>query len=409
MASLDLTAMSAALKEYYHGQKVLDMVYKKNPFFAMVKKNTKCGGKNIPVPLQYGVSQGRSAVFATAQANQTAAKLAEFVLTRASDYSIATIDNQTMEASGDDAEAFISASKLFIDSAYKSIVLSQASKLMRTGTGSIGQVNSAGLSTGVITLASAVQAVQFEVGMTLTAHATDGATARATLGYVIAVDRSVGTVTVSATSLVGAAGTPAGWIAGDYLCVQGDVNAALVGVGGWLPTVRPVHAENFFNVDRSVDPTRLAGVYYDGTNYSIEEAFIDGSNLAAENGGSPNKCFTNYRTYSALVKALGSKVEYVDLETDVNIAFRGIRIHGDDGEIMVIPDRNVPALTAFMLDMDSWCLDSVGEVPHIVTYGKEGLEMLRVANADSAELRLAAYDQLECNAPAWNANITTGA
>ena len=225
----------------------------------------------------------------------------------------------------------------------------------------------------------------------------------------IAVDRSAGTVTFSATSLVGAAGTPASWVAGDYICVQGDVNNNFVGVGGWIPVVRPVAAENFFNVDRSVDPTRLAGVYYDGSTASIEEAYIDASNLCAENGGSPGKCFTNYRTYSALVKALGSKVEYIDLETDVNIAFRGIRIHGDDGEIMVIPDRNCPALTAHMLDMDTWCLDSVGEVPHIVTYGKEGLEMLRVANADSAEMRLAAYDQLECNAPAWNATVTLGA
>ena len=60
----------------------------------------------IPVPLQYGVSQGRSAVFATAQTNQTAASLAEFMLTRVSDYSVATIDNHTLEATQDDAEAF---------------------------------------------------------------------------------------------------------------------------------------------------------------------------------------------------------------------------------------------------------------------------------------------------------------
>ena len=45
MANLDITAMSAALKEYYHGQKVTDLVFKKNPFFAMVKIR----GRN-PVP-----------------------------------------------------------------------------------------------------------------------------------------------------------------------------------------------------------------------------------------------------------------------------------------------------------------------------------------------------------------------
>jgi hypothetical protein len=52
-----------------------NLVYKNNPFMAMIKKNTDFGGKYKPVPIQVGVSQGRSAVFATAQANQTAASL----------------------------------------------------------------------------------------------------------------------------------------------------------------------------------------------------------------------------------------------------------------------------------------------------------------------------------------------
>ena len=410
MANFDLTAANAALKEYYHGQKVIDLVFKKNPLFAMVKKDTKAGGKVIPVPLQYGVSQGRSGDFATAQKNQTAAQLGEFMLTRKSDYSVATIDNQTMEATQDDAEAFIKASKVFIDAAYKTIVLSAASKLYRAGTGTIGQV--AAIASGVITLSDPSTANQFEVNMSLVASQYDGTSAPGTLtavGYVIAVDTIAGTITVAQT-MGGSAANPTTWgTSYPYLSVQGDVNAAISGLASWIPMSRPTSTDNFYGVNRSAHPTRLAGIAQNFNDRSIEEAVIDIANLQCEQGGSPNKFFTNYRSYGALVKALGTKVQYVDLETDVGIGFRGVRLNGDDGEIDVIPDRNCQGFTGFCLDMETWTLRSVGDVPHIITYGKEGLEMLRVSNQDAAEVRIAYYGNLECNAPGWNAQVTLGA
>ncbi len=43
--NLDLTAMSAALKQLYTDQVVNNMVYSDNPFWAMLKKNEDFGGK----------------------------------------------------------------------------------------------------------------------------------------------------------------------------------------------------------------------------------------------------------------------------------------------------------------------------------------------------------------------------
>lgn len=403
MANLDTTAMSAALKEYYHGQKVIDMTFKKNPFMAMVKKDTKAGGKVIPVPIQYGSSQGSSADFATAQANQTAALLAEFMLTRKSDYSIATITNEMIEATKGDAMAFINASTLHIDAAYKRIVLSAASALYRSGTGSIGQIATGGITGGAVTFADATQALQFERGMALKASSADGSgTVRGGTGYVLSVDRSAGTMNVSATRDNATGDLPTGWAAGDFLCVQGNYNAMMSGLGAWLPIVRPTIGSSFYGVDRGQDPDRLAGVYHDGSSDPIEEALVDIASKCAERGGSPGKIFTSYASYRALVKALGAKVQYQDLESDAGVGFRGIVIHGNDNELVVLPDRNCPGNLAYALDMDTWCLRSVGEVPHIVTYGKEGLEILRVSNSDAAEVRIAYYANLECNAPGFN-------
>lgn len=400
---LDLVAMNAALKELYDGQVVENLVYADNPFLAMVPKSTDFGGKYKPIPIITGASQGRSATFSSAQTNQSAVQIESFLLTRTQDYSIATIDNQTMLASRTDKMAFLEGSKVVIDGAIRSCTNSLASALFRSGTGSIGVIGA--LAAGVIQLASPEDVVQFEVNMTLQSNPTDGGVPNAALGYVIAVNRSSGQVTVSAT-LGGPAASPAGWAPGDFLLVEGDNNLKIKGLAAWLPTTTP-SAAPFFGVDRSVDPTRLAGVRYDGSAQSIEEALIDASSLLAREGGKPDVCIMTFASYSALEKALGSKVTYVDLKgdaRDARIAFRGILVSGANSQIKCFPDRNCTQQTGYLLQMDTWKLECLGDAPQILRYG-DGLEMLRVYNADAGEVRIGYYAQLRTNAPGWNATV----
>ena len=63
----DLTAANAALKELYAGQEVKNLVYKTNPFMALVPKDTEFEGEYKPIPVIIGASQGRSSTFANAQ------------------------------------------------------------------------------------------------------------------------------------------------------------------------------------------------------------------------------------------------------------------------------------------------------------------------------------------------------
>lgn len=403
---MDLTAMNAALKELYDGQVVENLVYADNPFLAMVRKRTDFGGKYKPIPIITGVSQGRSATFATAQTNQSSAQIQSFLLTRKSDYSIATIDNQTMLASRTDKMSFLEGAKLVVDAAIRSITNSLASALFRSGTGSIGKIS--GISTGVITLTNASDVVQFERNMVLQANATDGGgSPRAALGYVIAVDRTAGTVTVASSGLGGSAATPSGWTTNDFLLVQGDNNAKLSGLAAWLPTTAPTTGDSFYGVDRSVDVVRLSGVRYDGSAQSIEEALIDASSLLAREGGRPDTALTTYASYAALEKSLGSKVQYVDVKSG-EIGFRGIVINGANSMIKVFPDRNQLAQTCHLLQMDTWTLESLGDAPQILRYG-DGLEYLRVSNADAGEVRVGYYANLATNAPGWNATVSLSA
>lgn len=419
----------AALKELYTGDDYMkDLVYKKNPFLALVPKDESpdgFAGKYIPVPLVYGAPQGRSATFSNAQGNQTAPVLASFFVYRASNYQLVTITNELLEATKNNAGAFVDEAKLNMDTGFRNISNDLAHDLFSDGSGSRGQISA--IAAGVITLTDPNSIVQFEVGMVLVSYSVAGLTATIStggnLGYVIAVNRSSGQLTVSATQ-GGAAGTPVNWSAAfPYLAVQGDVNFAagglgigfglaqkVVGLAGWLPVTAPASGDSFWGVDRSADVTRLAGVRYNGASESIEEALIDGSSLVAREGGQPDMCFMNFASYAALEKALGAKVQYVDVKhEEADIAFAGIRIHAPYGPITVIPDKNCTAQTAYLLSMDNWKLRSLGRVPHILTYGLEGLEGLRVGNADALEIRIGYYGNLVCNAPGWNCVISLSA
>lgn len=412
-----------ALKELYTGDDYMkDLVYKKNPLLALMPKDESpdgFAGKYIPVPLQFGTPQGRSAQFSSAQTNQTPTELASFFVFRVSNYSLVTIENELLEATKDSAGAFVDQAKLQVDGGFKSISNDLALDLYQDGTGLRGQI--ASISTGLITLAEPKDVVNFEVGMTLVSYSQSGTTATqstgAALGYIIAVDRSSGTITVSDT-VGGAAADPSNWsVSFPNLAVQGDVNFAagglatgltrkVAGLSAWLPQTAPTAGDSFWGVDRSQDVTRLAGVRYDGSAQSIEEALIDAASLVAREGGEPDMCFMSFASYSALEKSLGAKVQYVDVEhEEARIAFAGIRIHAPYGPITVIPDRNCQARTAYLLQMDTWKLRTLNRAPHILTYGMEGLEGLRVGNADALEVRIGYYGNLVCNAPGWNCRV----
>lgn len=416
----------AALKELYTGDDFMkDLVYKKNPLLALLPKDESPGGfagKYIPVPLVYGTPQGRSATFATAQSNQTAPALSSFFVYRVKNYQLCTIDNELLEATKDDAGAFINEAKLNMDTAIRNISNDLALDIYGSGNGVRGNLSS--ITSGVIVLVTAASVVNFEVGMALVSASVSGSTytqsTSAAVGYVIAVNRSSGTVTVSATA-GGSAGTPTNWSASfPLLAVEGDLSFGahsvqtsynkISGLAAWLPATAPSSSENFWGVDRSVDVTRLAGVRFDGSSETIEEALIDAASLVAREGGQPDMAFMSFASYAALEKSLGAKVQYVSVKHDMaDIAFQGITINAPYGQITVIPDRNCPALTCYLLQMDTIKLRSLGKAPHILTYGLEGLEGLRVGNADALEIRIGYYGNLICNAPGWNCVVTLSA
>ena len=378
----------------------------------MIPKYTGFGGRNLPIVTIWGNPQGRSAAFARAQARGavTNSKLDDFLLTRVKDYSIATIDNETLEASKGDANAFMEAATVEIDGAIMSLTRSIATAMYRQGYGEIGSIKAGSSVTGTtIELADLDSVTNFEVGMELEVAATVTGASRAfgSSGnglFITGVNRSTGVLTFGFNVNDATNGVPT-IAAGDILFVRGDHNAAVLtkiaGVEAWIPASAP-SSTPFFGVDRSVD-SRLYGQRLSAVGAPIEEALIDGASLVAREGGKIDHFFMNYAKYAELEKSLGSKVQYVDMKVTADVGFRGILINGPRGPIKVVPDQNCPSSKVFGLSLDMWKLYSLGEAVRVID--TDGLQMLRQASADGVEVRYGFYGNVGCRAPGHNIQI----
>lgn len=420
MAATPITqsSVSGILKELYDDQKVQWLTYKDNPFLAMIHKEEKFPGKYFPVPVVYGLTSG-SATFSSAFNNQVSPQVAEFLVTRVSDFSLASIDGQLLAAAQTDPGAFIDGAELMIDAAFQTAVNRLASAMFRNGAGTIGQIQSVSTvvaTVATITLTNPDDAVQFEIGYVLMAiqFADGSGTAPTATATITAVNRNTGVLTVTTTD----ATLNTDWPAAYYLAVQGDLPTTanqnfqpigstgtnsllkLAGLAAWLPIGGPPVSDSFFGVNRNLDTQRLAGVSFDGTNLSLEEALLQGTGRAALNGARVDTGICSYSTYTALITSLGSKVQYID-ETIGEIGFRGVMVNGANTTMSIFPDRNCPDGLIYGLEMDSWVLRSQNPAPHILKYMDE-IEILRVPGVDQAELRVGSYVNMYTNKPGHN-------
>lgn len=420
----------AALKELYTDDKeyMKDLVYKENPFLALVPKNESpdgFAGKYIPVPLEYGNPQGRAHSFSNAQSQQTASNLVSYFVYVISDYQLVTITNLLMEQTKSNAGAFVDAAKLQMDGGFRNITNNIAFELFGDGTATRGISSSTSSQDGttaggtVLPLTNANQIVAFEVGMLLVASSSAGGAPSDDTVIVTAVDRANGIVYGTAST----ASLGSEWAIGTgsaYLTVSGDLPSsgasstssflALSGLAAWIPTTTPANNDSFWGVNRSADPTRLAGCRYDASSQTIEEGITNALAFLNREGGKPDLCIMDFASYASLVNALGAKVQYVQVQHDeVEVAFEGITFQSAYGRVTVLADRSCPPQRAYLLTMSTWKLRSLGKVPHILTYGMEGLEGLRVGNADALEIRIGYYGNLICSAPGFNCVVQLSA
>lgn len=387
-----------------------ELTYKNRVLFGMLAKFTGFGGRNMPLVALYGNPQGVSANFPTAQANASEVLLEDFVMTRRSLHSVATIDTEVIDATSEDNMAFMEALTAKIDGAWRALSDAIETHLFRAQDGVIGQIASTEVfGDATIDLAEPREVHVFERNMVLVAAATATGAIRAGSARITAVNRVAGTITIDAV--------PAAWAASDFLFVQGnaDNNGAskvFSGLIDWVPTTAPTGGDSFYGVDRSVD-SRLYGANYDASGMPVKDGLIDAQSLAAEFEGNPSDAFVHHVQYRRLAKEMESSKDYVTETAKgtfgpvANIGYKALLIHGDNGEIRVWASNKCQAERGWVLELDEWLFATLKEAPKFNMgpgRGRQGL--IVVSNRDELEVRLVARGNMMTTAASHNVNVT---
>lgn len=116
----------------------------------------------------------------------------------------------------------------------------------------------------------------------------------------------------------------------------------------WIPWSRPTAYDNFYGIDRTMDPARLAGLTYQSISIFMEESIQDACLMASMEGGQPCSLFLHSSDFDLLKAELG-------LHNNSN----HFRLNGPTGPIKVWPDLDVTKDYGYLLQMDTWERNSV--------------------------------------------------
>lgn len=411
MVSYNTTTAVEMLKRLYPNG-MDELLYKKVPTLGMMKrwKGFKAEGKYLV--FKFGSNGGGSTDFTVAQANCTADAFARPFITRTKEYALATIDNEFLQASKGEEFAVAEALKNATDSAIYNITRSVGFHLFRDGSGERGRLasSSSGVATATIQLDSTSSMQGFEKNLYVQAGTKSGTVITLASGraQIFKVNRTLKTLTIESGVWNDVSHIPN--IADGYVLVrEGDAqtvagtNKVINGFEAWMPAAGP-SATAFYGIDRTQDPTRLAGIPFTGDG-NHEETLIDAAAQLRDNGGEPDLVIMNCADSGDLLKSVGSKANIpAKSVAKPNISYDGVELFTPAGRLKVVEDPCCPVGKAYMLTSDTWEVWQMGEVPHVLD--SDGNQVLRQANADGIELRLGGYLALTCNNPGANSPIT---
>jgi hypothetical protein len=408
-----LSNQDAVLKDYYTDDKMKELSYGENPLYAFISKErgTMAGGRRYVQPIEIVHPDGSSADYAKAMTNGTASFYEDFLIPRKKQYQRVQVDHELLFATQGQRESFRKAMDEF-DRGFRGLGEKVGRRLYRTQGGSMGQMANSTTNTTLITLADKASAFNFMKGQTIAFAAADGTGSLRDSGdttVVVSVQYEDGTVTCAdnlGTKITGVGTT-------DFVFQDGDFNACLAGLEGWLPVDNRTAAlaASFNSVTRSDAPEYLGGIFMDGTTFGgLDEVIIKLVGKVSKYGGQTSHIFANPESLSDLELLSNSKMRIVaELNTkvvndtgDVIVGFSGYRAIVGGRSVKVYGDRNCPSNRLYALQLDTWTLWHTGDMINWLGESYTGSKLQPSQNDDAAEARLGAYMNLGCSAPGWN-------
>ncbi len=404
----DFNAVTPALKNHYTNKKIQTLAFQ-SALLGIFPKYTAAGGQQYVGAMRSAIGSTASHTASTSFTAGSSSVYNQWLCPWASGYASANVTGLAIDASKGDENSLVDAMVSEFDGAFIDLGQQLGAEIFGDGGGSFGQISTtSNVGTTQITLANPSQTFNFVQGQILQSSSDDGtggAGVRTGTVTLTAVDIMNGTLTASGNWSAGITGVTAG----DYLFQDGNYDGAFAGLSGWIPAYnnRTNLGTAFNNVVRSADPTRLAGVAYNGAGAPYDESMIQLAAYVQRMNGRPDYFIVNPLDYAQLEKLLGSRVQYMSVESFDNpqISFPGISFATPYGFLKILSDVYCPQGTGYMLQMNSWLLPSMGEVPRLYN-GVDGLTWLRSPTDDNFQMRCLWRATVYCDAPGHNGVVT---
>lgn len=405
-------------KTYYPASDLDYMIPENLPLLNMIDRDGELSGDVIDHPFLYGTPQGYSADFTTAQAQAGNAPRSVRASLRVSQaYSMVEFDDKD-EALSDGEAAYADLFQKTMTGRIESFLNNLDLDLHVGGTGWRGTV-----------LAVAGQANPYNPTQTIPVGAV-AVTAGFGVEATFEQDQQLQAATYTGFPVAGSVYPPADgrtpttisspvqvtlvdpnnrllyltdasqFTVGSFICQAGgalgfssaNLRGGIIGLDAWNPYGGVVSGENFCGIDRSRYATRMAGYFFDGSRFSMEDAL---KRLSAKMsvGGSrtSNVALMHPLDMDAMDSKMATFGRYSTFDT-ATYGFDSIVIKGAAGRIDVVADPHQPQGFARLLDPTAIKLRHKYELPHIVEVGGKNVE--QGANFDGRTARLRMYGQL---------------
>lgn len=392
-----------AVTKLVQADMVHKFVHKKSRVFGMIRKEpTWPGDPQHEVKWKVADGGGGGATFSGARGNTSYGTYKKPVVDRILRYQFGRIDNISAKATKTKAGSALALATEAIDDAWKGWGRRNGHIIWSDPGCSLAQI-AEDLGSNVYRLTDPRATIYFTLKQKLQASADDGNTSTDTLyageAIVVGISHADGTITLDN----GAALNPGtGLAAGDFVFAFDTFQQGLIGIPGWIPPTAPVPGEDFYGVDRSIWPDRMAG-----TRFEAREAILPATERFAAQidfvGGEPKIIVVNSLRFSEIKLELQATTEIKVNVKETNIpngptwSFRAPVYQSPWGPMPIVADRYAPYRYMWMLDPESFYLKSLDAWPH---YADENGGILHPLEGDDASrFVMRGVGQLCCTRP----------
>lgn len=379
---------------------VEEILYESSPLFQNCKKTTGFTNEDRAVVVRISGTNGGSANFADALANQNASSRARFVVNRKKEYQVFSVDGEAIAATEGNPKAIVAVLKNEMTEAMYRFGRAMALRAAGAGGGSLGVIASTtNVATTTLVFASRADAQWIEKGDWLQFSSADGTSSSADPStdlrgggdalQVVSVNRQAGSCVLSA-----ALNTVSGVAVLDYVFRRGDYARAMTGLRGWAPPADPSSA-SFFGVDRTAyDLTRVSGHRYTaGAGGALQDIFLKGCAEAAGHGTMVSSLYVESNDFADCVIELGQ--QRLRDASDSAVGYKYIEIQtpaAKGGTLRLIHDPSIPRGYAWAINDSDFELSTAGPCPSMLDHaGLGGKGLLMLESDDGVQGRLGCY------------------